>query len=81
MQLFAYITHKNGLADDSAQELATAASKISPDTSITAIVTGSGDNLNAVCEAVTGSFSEVIKVDSSKEHLFRANLNHNKRLA
>ena len=66
MQLFAYITHKDGLADDSAQELATAASKIAPDTAITAIVTGSGENLNAVCDAVTGSFSEVIKVDNSE---------------
>ncbi len=41
-QIFAYITHKTGKADDSALELATAAGKIYPDASPTAIVTGDG---------------------------------------
>jgi electron transfer flavoprotein alpha subunit len=41
-QIFAYITHKTGKADDSALELATAAGKIFPDASPTAIVTGAG---------------------------------------
>ena len=63
MQLFAYITHKNGVADDSAQELAAAASKIAPGASVTAVVTGSGDGLDAVCSELTASFGEVIKVD------------------
>ena len=63
MQLFAYITHKNGVADDSAQELAAAAAKIVPGASVTAIVTGSGDGLNAVCSELKASFAEVIKVD------------------
>ena len=63
MQLFAYITHKNGVADDSAQELAAAASKIAPGASVTAVVTGSGDGLDAVCNELTASFGEVIKVD------------------
>ena len=63
MQLFAYITHKNGVADDSAKELAAAAAKIVPGTSVTAVVTGSGDDLNTVCNELTASFGEVIKVD------------------
>jgi electron transfer flavoprotein alpha subunit len=63
MQLFAYITHKNGVADDSAKELAAAAAKIVPGASVTAVVTGSGDGLNTVCSELTASFGEVIKVD------------------
>ncbi len=63
MQLFAYITHKNGVADDSAKELAAAAAKIVPGASVTAVVTGSGDGLNTVCSELTASFAEVIKVD------------------
>ena len=63
MELFAYITHKDGVADDSAQELAAAAAKIVPGSSITAVVTGSGDSLDAVCSELTASFGEVIKVD------------------
>ena len=45
-QIFAYITHKTGKADDSALELLTAAGKIYPDTSVTAIVTGAGPGLS-----------------------------------
>ena len=45
-QIFAYITHKAGKADDSALELATAAGKIYPDASTTAIVTGAGADLD-----------------------------------
>jgi electron transfer flavoprotein alpha subunit len=63
MQLFAYITHKNGVADDSAKELAAAAAKIVPGASVIAVVTGSGDGLNTVCSELTASFAEVIKVD------------------
>ncbi len=66
MQLFAYITHTNGVADDSAQELAAAAAQITPGAEVTAVVTGSGDSLNAVCSEVAGFFSEVIKVDNSE---------------
>lgn len=64
MQLFAYINHKNGVADDSAQELAAAAAQIAPGTPVTAIVTGSGDSVNAVCNELTSSYSEVIKIDN-----------------
>ena len=62
-QIFAYITHKTGKADDSAIELAIAAKKIYPDASATAIVTGVGADLDAVCSEVAQSYSEVWKFD------------------
>ena len=62
-QIFAYITHKAGKADDSALELATAAGKIYSDVSMTAIVTGAGADLDAVCNEVAKSYQEVWKFD------------------
>ena len=64
MRVFAYIDHKDGVADDSAWELITTASQVAPDTAVTAIVTGSGADLDAVCSEMVKSYSEVIKVDS-----------------
>ena len=63
-QVFAYITHKAGKADDTAQELVIAAGKIYPDASPTAIVTGSGADLDAVCNEVTAFYEEVWKFDN-----------------
>jgi electron transfer flavoprotein alpha subunit len=63
-QVFAYITHKDGVADDSALELIAAARKISPDVPVTAIVTGSGGNLDTVCNEMAASYSEVWKFDN-----------------
>ena len=62
-QIFAYITHKAGKADDSALELAAAAGNIYPDSSMTAIVTGAGADLDAVCNEVARSYQEVWKFD------------------
>jgi len=62
-QVFAYILHKEGTPDDTALELITAAKKIDPDASVVALVTGTGDNLNTVCNDMTASYSEVWKVD------------------
>ena len=62
-QIFAYIAHKTGKADDSALELATAAGKIYPEASTTAIVTGAGADLDAVCNEVAQSYKEVWKFD------------------
>lgn len=62
-QIFAYITHKTGKADDSALELATAAGKISPDVATTAIVIGAGADLDAVCSEVAQSYKEVWKFE------------------
>ena len=62
-QVFAYITHKDGVADDSALELVAAARKISADAPVTAIVTGSGANLDTVCNEMAASYNEVWKFD------------------
>ncbi|MEA3429039.1 MAG: electron transfer flavoprotein subunit alpha/FixB family protein, partial [Thermodesulfobacteriota bacterium] len=63
-QVFAYIVHKEGVADDTAFEMVAAAKRIDPDASITAIVTGIGDNLNAVCNEIASSYQEVWKIDN-----------------
>jgi len=63
-QIFAYITHKNGVADDSALELVSAAKKLNANISVTAIVTGSGAQLEAVCNEMTSSYEEVLQIDS-----------------
>ncbi len=64
-QMFAYIIHSEGKADDTAFELAAAAKKISADASVTAIVTGTGAELDAVCNEVAAAYSEVWKVDNA----------------
>ncbi len=63
-QIFAYITHKDGVADDSALELAAAAKKIDDAAAVTAIITGSGADLDTVCNDMAASFAEVWKVDN-----------------
>ena len=63
-QVFAYIVYKDDVIDDSAAELATAAQKILPDAPVTAVVFGSGANLDAVCNAATDRFAEVWRVDN-----------------
>ncbi len=62
-QVFAYIIHREGIADDSALELITAARKIFPAAPLTAVVTGSGGNLDAVCNEMAASYNEVWKFD------------------
>ena len=62
-QMFAYIVHRGGVADDSAMELAEAAKKIDAGAAVTAIVTGSGADLDAVCTAVSAAYSEVWKLE------------------
>jgi electron transfer flavoprotein alpha subunit len=61
-RIFAYIAHKAGAAEDSAAELALAASKIDASASPTAIVTGSGAELDAVCESLRSTYGEVWKI-------------------
>src|SRR5271165_7108246 len=61
-RIFAYIAHKGGVADDSAAELAAAAKKIDADASPVAVVTGWGTELDAVCESLRSSYSEIWKV-------------------
>ncbi|MDO9567657.1 MAG: electron transfer flavoprotein subunit alpha/FixB family protein [Candidatus Desulfaltia sp.] len=63
-QVFAYIVHKKGVANDTAFEMVTAAKRIEPDASIIAIVAGTGDDLNMVCNEVASSYQEVWKIDN-----------------
>ncbi len=64
-QIFAYIVHKDGVADDSALELITAAKKIDASADVTAVVTGSGAELDKVCNEMTASYKEVYKIDNA----------------
>ncbi len=59
--IYAYITHKNGVADDSALELIVAAKKIDAGAAVTAIVTGAGAELDQVADAVAASYPKVLK--------------------
>jgi electron transfer flavoprotein alpha subunit len=61
-RIFAYIEHKDGVADDSAAELAAAAAKIDASAPPTAVVTGSGPQVDAVCERVRAFYPEVWKI-------------------
>jgi electron transfer flavoprotein alpha subunit len=63
-QVFAYIIHKNGVVDDTALEMITAAEKLNTDASVTAVIAGSGAELDGVCKDVASSFSEVWKIDN-----------------
>ncbi|MCK5541840.1 MAG: electron transfer flavoprotein subunit alpha/FixB family protein [Desulfobacterales bacterium] len=61
-QIFAYIPHKDGVADDIAYEIQAAAGKLDSNAQVTAIVTGSGDTLDKVAGHLTSLFKEVIKI-------------------
>jgi len=61
-RIFVYIAHRNGVADDSAAELLAAAKKIDAAASPTAIITGSGADLDGVCSTLRASYGEVWKV-------------------
>ncbi len=61
-RIFAYIAHKGGVADDSAAELLAAAKTIDSAASPTAVVTGTGAELDAVCESLRASYAEVWKI-------------------
>ena len=63
-RIFAYISHKNGTVDDSAAELLAVAQKIAPGTLPTAILTGSGPDLDAACTAASSVFGEVWKISN-----------------
>jgi electron transfer flavoprotein alpha subunit len=61
-QVFAYIVHKAGKADDTAVEMVTAAKKIDPSASVTALVLGCGPELDAVCGEVCAAYPAVWKI-------------------
>jgi len=60
-QIFAYITHKEGVADDTATELLTAARQIDPAADVTAVAVGAG--VDAVCNEMAASYKSVWKID------------------
>ena len=61
-RIFCYIAHKAGIPDDTAFELAAAARMIDPAARPTAILAGSGADLDAACTTVGASYPEVWKV-------------------
>lgn len=63
-QVFAYITHKGGVADEAALEMVPAAKKIYPDASVTAVIMGSGADLETVCKSAAATYPEVWKFDA-----------------
>ncbi len=60
-QVFAFILHKDGKADDTALELAAASQRIAPGATPVAIVTGAGAAVDGVCQELTASYAEVWK--------------------
>jgi electron transfer flavoprotein alpha subunit len=63
-QIFTIIEHRNGTADDSALEMASAARNIDAAASPTAIVTGWGPDLDKVASGLCASYSQVWKIGS-----------------
>ncbi len=61
-RIFAYIVHKAGVVDDSAAELLAAAKTIDPAETPTALVVGSGAELDTVCSNLCATFAKVWKV-------------------
>lgn len=61
-QIFAYIEHRGGVADDTAVELAAAAKKIDAAVSPTAVLAGWGADLDAVCASLRSSYGDVWKI-------------------
>lgn len=64
-QIFAYVPFKNGVAEDVALEFPSAAKKIDAGASVTAVVTGSGADLDKVANELTKVYAEVIKIDNA----------------
>ena len=62
-KVFVYVAHKDGKADDSALELASAAKTLFPGAAPVAIVAGSG--VDAVCQEAATACAEVWKFDQT----------------
>jgi electron transfer flavoprotein alpha subunit len=63
-RIFAYIVHSGGVINDSATELAAAARTIDAAAFPTAVVTGWGAQLDAICESLRASYKEVWKISN-----------------
>ena len=64
-QIYAYVPFKNGAPEDVAMEFPTAAKALDAGASVTAVVTGSGADLDKVAQELTATYAEVIKIDSA----------------
>jgi electron transfer flavoprotein alpha subunit len=62
--IFAYITHTNGVLEDSAAELFFAAKKLDAAVSPIAIVTGWGQGLDSACDSLRTLYREVWKISN-----------------
>ena len=65
-QIYAYIPFKNGAAEDIAMEYPSAAAKIEEGASLTAVLTGSGADLDKAAQEMTSLYPEVIKIDNAE---------------
>ena len=63
-EIFAYIPHNAGVAEDIAMEYPEAAKKMDAGAALTAVVTGSGADLDKVANAMTDIYASVIKIDN-----------------
>jgi electron transfer flavoprotein alpha subunit len=64
-EIFAYIDHHEGQAADSALELLSAAKKVDSSAKVTAVVCGSGSELDQVCQEMGKHYPQVWKVDKA----------------
>jgi electron transfer flavoprotein alpha subunit len=60
-QVFAFVLHKDGKADDTALELLAASQKIAPGATPIAVLTGTGPALDGVCQELAAAYAEVWK--------------------
>lgn len=63
-RIFAYIIHKGGVADEVAAELLSTARTIDANSSPVALVTGWGEEIDLVCNALCSSYAEVWKISN-----------------
>jgi electron transfer flavoprotein alpha subunit len=61
--VYAYVIHSEGKLDDTSLEMITAAKKMVPDATVTALVFGSGATLESACNELCASYQEVWKID------------------
>lgn len=61
-RIYVYVSHRNGVPDDSGVELRAAARKIAPNQEPTAVVTGWGPSLDAAAESLIAHYPTVWKI-------------------
>ena len=62
--VFSYILHQDGKIDDTAFELISAAKAVVPGAPVVAVAVGSGPDLDAACNELSASYSEIWKIDN-----------------